>query len=92
VIDVKAKLHKPFEIELRTHLTMGYEWRPMFNASVLKFLGKRRPASAKRFGASGREIFRFEPLKSGDHDLYFELVRPFEDESVERRNYALHIE
>jgi predicted secreted protein len=90
--ELKAKLHKPFEIALGSQAMSGYEWRPQFDRSALKFLGRRRTGNLRQFGASGKEVFRFEALQSGDYEVSFELIRPFENSSVETRNFALHIE
>jgi predicted secreted protein len=92
MVEVKAKVHRPFEITLGSHLTSGYEWRPVFNQTVLKLLEKRRSSNMHKFGASGKEVFRFEPLRSGDYDILFELVRPFENTSVECREFSLHVD
>jgi predicted secreted protein len=90
--ELTAKLHRPFEITLGSQALSGYEWKPVFNHLALKFLGKRREANMRRMGAAGGEIFRFEALRSGDHDISFELIRPFESTSVERRDFSLHVD
>jgi predicted secreted protein len=84
--------HRTFEIEAASNTVSGYEWRPVFNMSALKLLGKHRSSNLRRFGASGKEIFRFEALRPGEYDILFELVRPFENKSVERREFSLHVD
>jgi predicted secreted protein len=89
---LNARLHKPFEIVLRSKAVSGYEWRPSFNSTALRLVARRysRP-KANAFGASGQEVFKFEPLKPGNHDITFVLVRPLEDKTADTRAFALHV-
>jgi predicted secreted protein len=90
--NMRAKLHEPFEIELKSEGLSGYEWRPVFKSADLKLLGKRREANLHSFGSPGKEVFRFEPLRSGDYGISFELVRPFENKSIDQRQFSLHVD
>lgn len=89
--DLSAKLHKTFAIDLESKGLSGYEWQPVFHTDALKLIGRRRKVNMKSFGASGTEIFKFEPLRTGDYTVTFELVRPFEKKSIDQKAFSVHI-
>jgi predicted secreted protein len=89
---VDAKVEKTFELALRSHMTSGYQWHPLFDASKLALVGRRRVANMRSFGAAGQEIFKFRPLARGDVGISFELMRPLEGSAVDRRDYRVHVE
>ena len=89
---MNVKLDAPFEIELKSPGTSGFEWKLDFNHTAFTFLDKRQVPNFKKMGASGKVIFRFRPLSSGDHAIHFALMRPWEDEVAEHREVILHVD
>jgi predicted secreted protein len=89
---MNVKLDAPFEIELKSPGTSGFEWKPDFNPTALKLLERRLVPNLKKMGASGKVIFRFRPLSPGDHEIHFALMRPWEDEVAEHREVILHVD
>lgn len=89
---LKTAPEQPFEVTLRSPGPSGYEWTPKFDASKLRLIKKRRrPASRTSFGASGSDVFRFQPLSRGAVNLIFDLARPWESEPVDQREYRIEV-
>jgi inhibitor of cysteine peptidase len=73
---------KSFQVEIKSNPTTGYQWqlaKPVdknfveFESSV--FIP---PKNNNIMGASGKEIWTFKAVKSGETKLYFQYVRPWE--------------
>jgi hypothetical protein len=88
---LSGRLHKPVKIVLRSKALSGYEWRPTFNSAALRLVGRQYRSRSRLFGASSEVVFKFEPLKPGKHGITFDLVRPIEGRSVDKKAFALHV-
>ena len=91
-MSMSVQLDAPFEIELKSKGSSGFEWRPNFDPDALTLLGRRQIPNIKKMGASGKVIFRFQPRLRGDYEIDFALMRSWEEEMVEHRKFLLHVE
>jgi predicted secreted protein len=89
---MNVKLDAPFEIQLKSPGTSGFEWAPDFNLTAFTLLESRQVPNLKKMGASGKVIFRFRPLSRGDYAIRFALMRPWEDEVAEHLEVSLHVD
>jgi predicted secreted protein len=89
---LKARLHKTLDIKLNS--VSGFDWQqPEFNSSALRLVARRHLRSkSNNFGASGHDLFQFEPLQPGIHKIHFKLGRPFGNKQpVETKTFSLDI-
>ncbi len=89
---VETSLDHPFEVKLRSPLVSGFEWQPRYDTSKLQLVArKKQPAKKGNFGGSGHETFKFKALSRGRLDVSFDLMRPWETDPVERRDYDIQV-
>lgn len=71
--------------------TSGYEWKAHFDASKFRLLGRKRLVNRKTMGGGGKVVFRFRPLLRGDHEIKFDLIRPWETVPVAREEFNVTV-
>jgi predicted secreted protein len=90
--EIVASVGDPFIIELEGNATAGYEWQPQLNNDTLRLVEHHYQPASAAIGAGGKDVFTFEPVKSGRASVSFEYKRPWETEPVEKQNFQLRIE
>ncbi len=91
--EIKAVLRKPFRIVLTAAIgSTGYSWSAEFDKASLKLEESwyEKPDS-KLLGASGKQVFMFVPLKTGNTTIKMRLARPWESSSVEAKVYQIFV-
>jgi predicted secreted protein len=91
--EIKAVLGKPFRIVLKAAIgSTGYSWSAEFDKAFLKLEESyyEKPDS-KLLGASGKQVFIFVPLKTGNTTIRMLLARPWESSSVDAKVYQISI-
>ena len=89
--EIVASVGETFSIELDGNATTGYEWEPKLSDDTLRLIERRYQPAGAGIGAGGKEIFTFEPMKSGRASVSFEYKRPWETDAVEKQKFQLHI-
>ncbi len=88
---IPAKVEHPVKIMLNSRSTAGYDWQPEFDTTHVKLIKRDRIVKGKALGASSKVVFNFQPLIKGDLKIVFLLLRPWEDQPIEEKQYLLHV-
>jgi inhibitor of cysteine peptidase len=77
---VETKINEEFFIMLAANPTTGYEWQVDTDPEYVE-LKKREysPSQPELLGSGGQETFAFLALKSGETEIVFSYLRPWEE-------------
>ena len=96
--EVNVKKGDNFVIELEANPTTGYQWEVQLDSNYLQ-LDKREyvpdaPEDEALVGSGGYELFHFSVLKSGETEIIFTHLRPWEEgvEPIKTLKYKVNIE
>lgn len=89
---IKTKKGDHFSLVLEANPTTGYQWELDFDSSFIQLVERNyAPPSQSLVGAGGEETFNFLALKSGETEIIFSYLRPWEKEEVEKLVYKIII-
>jgi predicted secreted protein len=88
---INTSFNRPFEVELKSPGSSGYEWKPSFDASRISLVEKHRKLGGKNMGAQSKQVFRFRPLSRGESEIKFALSRPWESDILEERDIVIQV-
>lgn len=91
---VETKKDEEFEITLAANATTGYEWQLEFDEKLIELLDRNYKVSDEnKIGAGGLETFKFKALDSGETEIIFSYMRPWESKpAIEKKVYKVTIE
>ena len=88
--------NQEFVIALGSNPTTGYSWQESHDETVLKLVEKTYKPGEKAkqgaVGAGGVEYFRFKALKTGRTEITMAYKRPWEEEMIEQKVFAVNID
>ncbi len=91
---INTKNGDSFFMILAANPTTGYQWELDFNSSYVQLIDKKYiPSSPELIGSGGQETFNFLALKSGETDITFFYLRPWEKDKppIEEKVYEIII-
>jgi len=90
---LSAAIGEDFLITLDANITTGYTWQANFNEHYLILRSKDfvNDRNGPKLGASGKEIFTFTPIQSGETAVTMEYSRPFESKPVDVKKFDYRI-
>ena len=92
--ELETKKDDNFSVILEANPTTGYQWAIDFEADYLQLVDREyTPASSELIGGGGDEIFNFLALKSGQTEITFSYLRPWEEDkpAIEEKIYQIII-
>jgi len=93
---INIGVNQEFVIALGSNPTTGYGWQESHDETVLKLVEKTyklgEEAKQGAVGAGGVEYFQFKALKKGKTEITLAYKRPWEEEIVEQKVFAVNIE
>lgn len=90
--EIVASVGETFIIELEGNPTTGYGWQPQVDNDMLRLIDQQYQPAGSSIGGGGKEVFSFEPVKSGRASISFEYKRPWETDAIEKQKFQLRIE
>ena len=93
---INTKKGDKFLVVLDSNPTTGYQWEANVDSDYIKLDDKsfNSESSEEMVGAGGYETFNFTALESGETEITFSYLRPWEEgvEPVEKKVYNIIIE
>ena len=80
-----------FNLYLESNPTTGYEWIPIFNASVVELISHSFKPSSLLMGASGTDTFVFKGISLGTTLIKMQYKRSWENNSVAEKKFLISI-
>lgn len=79
---IHTKVNENFFVVLETNPTTGYQWDVNFSENYIKLVNRDYTSAAPTgiLGAGGQETFTFQAIKSGETEIVFSYLRPWEKE------------
>ncbi len=76
---IKTKKGDTFSISLESNPTTGYSWQPQFDSNYVQLVNSDyTPSQPHLIGGGGKETFEFLALQSGQTEITFSYMRPWE--------------
>ena len=92
---INIGVNQEFVIALGSNPTTGYSWQESHDEAMLKLVEKTykpgEEAEQGVVGAGGVEYFRFKALKTGETEITLVYKRPWEEEFLEQKVFAINI-
>jgi inhibitor of cysteine peptidase len=91
--DVTVQVNETFSIDLESNPTTGYTWNVHADENIVNLVDKifEERSSHGRVGNSGKDIFTFKGLKSGETALHFYYFRTWESQENATRDYTVTV-
>ena len=89
--NISIKKDQEFNLYLKSNPTTGYEWIPIFNASVVKLISHSFKPSSLLMGASGTDTFVFKGMSLGTTLIKMQYKRSWENNSVAEKKFVVSI-
>lgn len=89
--NISINKDQEFNLYLKSNPTTGYEWIPIFNASIVKLVSHSFKPSSLLMGASGTETFVFKGISLGTTIIKMLYKRSWENNSVAEKNFVVNI-
>ena len=80
-----------FNLYLKSNPTTGYEWMPIFNASIVKLVSHSFKPSSTLMGASGTDTFVFKGMSLGTTLIKMLYKRSWENNSVAEKKFVVSV-
>ena len=92
---INTGVNQEFVIALDSNPTTGYIWQASYDESLLQLVGKSyemgKAAEQGAVGAGGVEYFQFKALKTGETEITLVYKRPWEEETLDQKVFAVNI-
>lgn len=91
---IRTKNGDYFFVVLEANPTTGYQWEVDFNPDYIQLADREYvPSSPELVGSGGEEFFSFLALKSGETEITFSYLRPWEKETppIDEKVYEIII-
>ena len=89
---IEAFYMKEFSIILDSNPTTGYSWVPLFDKNFLELRDRSIKMNSKKFGSSSKEMFKFNPIKSGITNLTMIYKRVWEKNEIQKITFEIKIQ
>jgi predicted secreted protein len=89
--NISIKKDQEFNLYLKSNPTTGYEWIPIFNASIVKLISHSFKPSSLLMGASGTDTFVFKGMSLGTTLIKMQYKRSWENNSVAEKKFVVSI-
>jgi inhibitor of cysteine peptidase len=90
---IEIGVNQQFVLALGSNPTTGYSWQESHDMAMVELVEKIYKEQAKQgvVGAGGVEYFRFKALKIGTTEITLVYKRPWEQEIIEEKVFAINI-
>jgi inhibitor of cysteine peptidase len=89
---ITLKVGDTFAVELNSNPSTGYRWIAEFDSKFLQLDKQDYHSPTNLLGAGGIDRFEFKALFRGVINLRMVYKKPFEDLSIEEKNFQVTIE
>ncbi len=89
--NISIKKDQEFNLYLKSNPTTGYEWMPIFNASIVKLVSHSFKPSSMLMGASGTDTFVFKGMSLGTTLIKMLYKRSWENNSVAEKKFVVSV-
>jgi predicted secreted protein len=90
--NINIRRGQKFTITLESNPTSGFKWLPSFDGSIISLLScNSQSSTATRVGGSGKDIFTFKAVNSGETVLKMVYKRSWEQQSVAEQNFFIDV-
>jgi predicted secreted protein len=89
--NISIKKDQEFNLYLKSNPTTGYEWMPIFNASIVKLVSHNFKPSSMLMGASGTDTFVFKGMSLGTTLIKMLYKRSWENNSVAEKKFVVSV-
>jgi predicted secreted protein len=89
--NISIKKDQEFNLYFKSNPTTGYEWIPIFNASIVKLVSHSFKPSSLLMGASGTDTFVFKGMSLGTTLIKMLYKRSWENNSVAEKKFVVSI-
>jgi inhibitor of cysteine peptidase len=82
--NIQVDKSKNFSVVLNSNPTTGYQWEAKFDESIIKLVSSNyipNPQTENLVGSGGTQNFEFSALKSGETEMTFYYIRPWEKDN-----------
>ncbi len=89
---IHAKVGEPFQIRIWEDRTRGSRWTPSFDTGTLRLLNDDFDSTRNiRVSEIGMRHFQFAPIKTGKHQIVFELRYGWKFTAENRLTYEVEV-
>ena len=91
---IETKINSEFRIVLEANPTTGYQWKIDFDSQLINLVDQDyQPNSPELVGSGGLETFNFKAIETGETEIIFSYLRPWEKDKtpLEERAYQIII-
>ncbi len=92
---INIGVNQEFVIALDSNPTTGYIWQASYDEDMLELVKSEyklgEEAEQGVVGAGGIELFRFKAVKTGETEITLVYKRPWEEESIDQKVFAVNI-
>ena len=89
--NISIKKDREFNLYFKSNPTTGYEWIPIFNASIVKLVSHSFNPSSLLMGASGTDTFVFKGMSLGTTLIKMLYKRSWENNCVAEKKFVVSI-
>jgi predicted secreted protein len=89
--NIAIKKGQEFKLYFKSNPTTGYEWIPIFNASIVRLISHIFKPSSSLMGSSGTDTFVFKRMSIGTTFLKMLYKRSWENYSVAENIFVVNI-
>ena len=93
---ISIGVNQEFVIALGSNPTTGHSWQESHDTAVLELIENTyKPGEEVEggvVGAGGVEYFRFKALKAGEAEITMVYKRPWEEEVIDQKVFAVNVE
>lgn len=89
--NISIKKDQEFNLYLESNPTTGYEWIPIFNASVVELISHSFKPSSLLMGAFGTDTFVFKGISLGTTLIKMQYKRSWENNFVAEKKFVIRI-
>jgi predicted secreted protein len=89
--NIAIKKGQEFKLYFKSNPTTGYEWIPIFNASIVRLISHSFKPSSSLMGSSGTDTFVFKGMSVGTTFLKMLYKRSWENYSVAENIFVVNI-
>jgi predicted secreted protein len=89
--NIAIKKGQEFKLYFKSNPTTGYEWIPIFNASIVRLISHSFKPSSSLMGSSGTDTFVFKGMSVGTTFLKMLYKRSWENYSVVENIFVVNI-
>lgn len=89
--NIAIKKDQEFKLYFKSNPTTGYEWIPIFNASIVRLISHSFKPASSLMGSSGTDTFVFKGMSLGTTFIKMLYKRSWENSSVAENIFVVNI-